>query len=204
MSTMVTVAGELATMRIRLHEPAFGPSSGFVEILHPEEFARGDRPRDPELLLKAIEDDAGRDARTALGAATRIDDLESSVAWRAGSLEVTVVLSVAKLVIDAGAFLAGLRELRRLVPRTVRERVAEWLGRPVAADVARLELGAGAFDASVVADPAPALPAAPVPATPAPRQPLATVGEHLVYGFSALVVLLVVSAAVIAGAKWIT
>lgn len=207
MSTTVIVAGEIATVRVRLEETGpylDHPGPGFPEILGRDPGSgRPDRSepepffaRDPEELRLALENEIEEIVRKALGATAGASDVQAKVRWRAGSLDVSVVLEVAKLVIEIGAFLGALREIRRLVPAALRARVAEWVGRPVAADVERLEVGEGLLEMTVK-PPADAVVAADDPAG-------GSIGELAGYGLSALAVLLVVATAVIAGAHWIT
>lgn len=139
MSSRIVVDGDLATVRMRLNETSRPASHGF-EVLLVESPAPGEGER-PAELRKSLESRLTTAARAHLGSGATV-----SVTWQRGSLEVAAVIAVAKVVIEIGAFLSALREIRDTFPGITRAAVEEWIGQPVAADPARLEVADGMLD----------------------------------------------------------
>lgn len=133
MATPITVAGEIATVRVLLRQVDARPGDpGFAHVF------REHQAGDPE-LRRALEDDVAEIVGSALGSR----DLSVGIVLQRGSLDVAAVITADRLEIELGAFFDGLREIRRLVPEVVRTRVASWFGRAVAVRVDRLEIGPG-------------------------------------------------------------
>jgi hypothetical protein len=117
MACRMVVEGELATLRFALEGA--------------EEF--------PEELREELADeltDIACDKLGSLGATV-------TLTWDPDSLEIAALIECEELVADTGAFFSGLRELRRLVPSRVRERINERLPLPVTLGPARLEAETG-------------------------------------------------------------
>jgi hypothetical protein len=161
MSCRALVDGELATVRVRFAD---------VEL---EELARSEglygQARD-QFLTRLT-----REVRRALDR----DDVDvADVSWTpTASIELAVVLTVAKLVIEVGSLLGALETIRRVVPDVARDGVAGWLGRSVVADPGRLEVGEGLLVAKVVQD---------ADADPAPAQAAAAAGKTQPFDVSQL------------------
>jgi hypothetical protein len=131
----VVVEGEVATLRVTLVDR--GPHAGafeFSEILEPE-----DSERDADELRKELEEELTDEARRLLAS----DGVSVTLTWERGSLEIAALIVCGKVVADIGAFLTGVREIRDLFPKRIRDRISDWLGRDVAMRDSSLEMGRG-------------------------------------------------------------
>ena len=152
MACRMVVEGHIATVHVTLvdvearllqarpqTEGARPPVAEFPEIFRPR---AATEEWDPEAFKQALAGELTEDARRLLGSR----DVRVEVEWEEGSLEVAAILSAGKLVANVGAFLGGVKAIRVLFPKRIRDRVAGWLGRNVARAAARLEPGTGLLD----------------------------------------------------------
>lgn len=191
MPSPLVATGELVAVRLRLHEQRRSGDE-FHEIL-------GRPGTDPALreLRRALEVEVAAIAGRTLGS----DELRARVRWQSGSLDVSAVLVVDELEIEATALLAGLREIAEHVAVAIRDRISAWLDRPLWAEPERIEMGGGLLTARAAPAPPPAK-AADAPA--GDTAPESTPLELVAYAALALVVLVVVAATVLVGAQWVT
>lgn len=133
MRSPIIATGELATVRLRLHEQRLSGDE-FQEIL--------ERPgTDPE--LRALRRDLEAQVAAIAGQVLGHERLRARVRWRAGSLDVSAVLVVDELTIDAIALLGGLDEVAEQAAVAIRDRISAWIDRPLWAEPERIEIGGG-------------------------------------------------------------
>lgn len=159
MPCRVVVEGDLVRLHVTLGDPrARTEAREFPEIWEPTEGS--EPPRQPsgqsaarqakeadeqeraaeaEQTLKELEDELTDEVRRLLAS----EDVEVTLTWKRGSLEVAALIACGKIVADVGAFLTGVREIRALVPQRIRDRISAWLGRDVALRGVRLEMETG-------------------------------------------------------------
>jgi hypothetical protein len=188
----IVVEGELANLRVtlvdtwgqrgRARDARLG--GGFSELFEPDEDAR-----DPGELRADLESELTDEAQRLLDS----DDVTVTVTWQPGSLEVAALIACGKIVADIGAFLSGVREIRQLFPQRIRDRVSLWLGRDVAMPQVRLEARTG-FLHGKSEEPTEAAPAS----TPFSLKELAA------YAGLSLLVLVLITVLVLAGAAYLT
>jgi hypothetical protein len=152
MPCRMVVEGHIATVHVTLVDveasytrtgtaPAAPAPPPRVPTDFPEIFSPGEAPgeRDPEEMRADLEAELTDEARRLLES----DDVSVELKWKRGSLEIGAILVAGKIVADVGSFLGGVRAIRDLFPGRIRERVAGWLGRDVAAAGAHVEAGTG-------------------------------------------------------------
>jgi hypothetical protein len=127
MPCRIAVDGELATLRLRLADPQEPTRNLFLEL-----------GEGREALEKELGDDLTDDARRLLGS----EDVTVVVEVEEGSLLVAAVIA-GKVIGEIGAFFAGLREIRALFPKRIREGISEWLGPDLAMRDKFFEMGRG-------------------------------------------------------------
>jgi hypothetical protein len=178
----MVVTGQIGTVRVTLVDVT-QPTYQFPEIVAPE----GNTPEWDAVEFKArLEAELTGEARRLLD----FPNVSVAVEFDPGSLEVIAAIAVVgEIVAGIGAFFDGVRAIRVLFPERIRDRVAGWLGRPVAAASARFETGDGVFDAT----------AEPEKDKTGPGAGEASVKELAAYAALALAVLVVVVGAVIGG-----
>jgi hypothetical protein len=160
MPCRVVVEGDLVTLHVTLGDPRSRTGAReFPEVFEPTEGshavgqlggqseagqakeadAEQETAAEAKQTLKELEDELTDEARRLLAS----EDVEVTLTWKRGSLEVAALIACGKIVADVGAFLTGVREIRALVPQRIRERISAWLGRDVALRRVRLEMETG-------------------------------------------------------------
>jgi hypothetical protein len=142
MSSPIIVTGELATVRLRLHEQRLSGDE-FQEILGPPGTDAG---------LRALRRTLETEVATTVGRPLAHERLRARVRWqtgpqRPGALDVSAMLAVDELEREAPALLASLRDAGEHAAVAIRDRISTWLDRPLWAEPERIEIGGGLLDA---------------------------------------------------------
>jgi hypothetical protein len=178
MPCRIAVDGELATFRAAVVDVDDSPWAYALVAGEAEE------------LRRQLEEDLTDEARRLLAS----EDVDVTVTWEQGSLLVSALIA-GKVVADIGAFFAGVREIRTVFPKRIRDRVTRWLGRDVAVRDDRLEIEPDLLRAT--AEEAPK-------ADDKTGIPAASLKELSAYAGLSLAVLVLVAALVIGGALLLT